>query len=196
MPVTESGWFIWIVLPLLIFMARILDVSIGTMRLLFVVRGSKMIAAFLGFCEVFLWIVVISQIMRENTGLYHYVAYAAGFAAGNVVGITIEARLAYGMQTIRIITGESTRDLEKDLMQAGFGATLLTGEGLKGGTRAILYSTLPRQKVPEVIALIERHLPKAFISVEDVRTIRQGFFPADNNYNRLTRIFSSFQKGK
>ncbi len=192
----ESGWFIWGVLPVLIFLARILDVSVGTMRILFVVRGSKLIAALLGFVEVFVWIVVVSQIMSEHTGLLHYMAYAAGFATGSVVGITIESRLALGMQTIRVITGEPTHELEQDLLRNGYGATRLVGEGLRGGARAILYSTMPRQKVPDAVALVERHLPRAFLSVEDVKSIRQGYFPMREDSALVLRLLPFMRKGK
>ncbi len=109
---TEEAWYFWGLLPLLIFFARVTDVSIGTMRILFVVRGNRLVAALLGFCEVFLWIVIIGQIMSQPTGLLHYVAYAAGFAAGNYVGIFIESRIALGLQTLRVITAQPTESLD------------------------------------------------------------------------------------
>jgi uncharacterized protein YebE (UPF0316 family) len=192
----ESGWFVWGVLPVLIFVARIMDVSIGTMRILFVVRGSRITAALLGFMEVFIWIVVIRQIMGSHTGLLHYAAYAAGFATGNVVGISIESHLAMGLQTVRIITGEPTNALENDLLARGFGATRLAATGLRGGAMTVLFSTLPRRQVPGVLAIVEQHLPKAFVSVEDVRTTRKGHFPMREDSAHAMRVLPHERKGK
>ncbi len=175
---TESYWYLWGVLPAVIFLARIADVSLGTMRILFVVRGSRRLAGVLGFLEVFIWIVVISQIMGGHTGLLHYTAYAAGFAAGNMVGITIESKLAIGLQTVRIITGEPTQSLEQAMLESGYGATRLTATGLRGGRMCVLFSTLPRGDVPALMRLIEQHVPRAFISLEDVRNVHSEHLPS------------------
>lgn len=192
----DNPWFVWGVLPILIFVARIADVSIGTMRILFVVRGARVIAAMLGFLEVFIWIVVVRQVMNEQSGLLHYAAYAAGFATGNIVGITIESRLAMGLQTVRVITAEATQALEEDLLAHGFGATRLAATGLRGGVMAVLFSTLPRRRVPEAVALIERHLPGAFISIEDVKLTRKGHFPVREVPADAIRLHKPSRKGK
>ena len=193
---TEQAWFLWGVLPLVIFVARIADVSIGTMRILFVVRGNRMLAAVLGFCEVFLWIVVIGQIMSQPTGLLHYVAYAAGFATGNYVGIFIESRIALGLQTLRVITAQPTGELERELIDNGYGATRLTGTGLRGGQMTILFSTVPRKRTADVLQRIDRHLPKAFVSIEDVRSIQSGHLPLGSETVDKMRLFPFGRKGK
>ncbi|HOQ05094.1 MAG TPA: DUF5698 domain-containing protein, partial [Anaerohalosphaeraceae bacterium] len=89
----NSFWFAWIVLPLLIFIARIADVTIGTIRLIFVARGMKILAPLAGFFEVLIWLVVIGQIMRHLANPLCYIAYAAGFAAGNYIGMMLVDRL-------------------------------------------------------------------------------------------------------
>lgn len=187
--IAQSVWVVWIALPLLIFFARITDVTIGTMRILFVVRGATLIAALLGFVEVFVWIVVVRQILNQDSFIWpHYVAYAAGFAAGNVVGIALESRLAFGLQTVRVITGSPTVDLERDMARLGYGATRIAATGLRGGSMTILFSTLPRGRVKEAMQLIERHLPHSFISVEDVRAVngrRLTTWPARSTRLRL-----------
>ncbi len=173
----DFDWYMWVVLPLLVFGARIADVSLGTMRILFVVRGNKLLAAALGFSEVFIWVVVVRQIMTADVGLLHFAAYAAGFATGNVVGIGIEERLAVGLRTVRVITPFPTVLLEREMLARGYGATRVAAEGLRGGRMTILFSTMPRRKVDDFVRLIERHLPRAFISVEDVESVREGYLP-------------------
>lgn len=192
----DQPWFFWGVLPVLIFCARIADVSIGTMRILFVVRGDRVIAACLGFVEIFIWIVAIGQIFSEQTSLLHYAAYAGGFAMGNYVGILIESRLALGLQTIRVITAQSTTPLERELLARGFGATRLPATGLRGGSMTILFSTLPRRKIADAVALIEKHLPKAFVSIEDVRSIQAGHMPLKTEIGDKIRLFPFGRKGK
>lgn len=93
----------WIGLPLLIFFARVFDVSLGTLRIIFTARGRRYLAPLLGFVEVFIWIVIVSQITRGADNLAAYLAYAAGFAAGNYVGIWIDNRLAIGNLILRMI---------------------------------------------------------------------------------------------
>lgn len=192
----EQGWFFWGVLPLLIMLARIVDVSIGTMRIMFVVRGDKVIAALLGFLEVFIWVVAISHIFGDNTGLLHYAAYAAGFAVGNYVGINIESRLALGLQTIRVITGQSTEALEKALLENGYGGTRIAAIGLRGGNMRVLFSTLPRRKVPAVLNLIEQHLPRSFVSIEDVRSARADHLSMSSLFQEKGRFSGFGRKGK
>ena len=192
----ESGWFVWGVLPLLIFLARIVDVALGTMRIIFVMRGLKTLVALLGFLEVFLWIVVISQIMRHGNSLWHYAAYAAGFATGNMVGMMIEERLAFGMQTVRIITAQPVAPLMARLREHGFGATLIPASGSKEERVTILFSTVRREHTPDLVRMIQETHPRAFVSVEDVRSVQAGVFPLRRASRSLLRVFPFGRKGK
>ena len=89
---SDTWFFTWILLPALIFLARILDQSIGTLRLIFLSKGMKYIAPFLGFFEVIIWLLAVGQIMQHLDNWLCYVAYGAGFAMGNFIGITLEER--------------------------------------------------------------------------------------------------------
>jgi uncharacterized protein YebE (UPF0316 family) len=133
----QSNLYIWIGLPLLVFFARVIDVSLGTLRLIFISRGKKYIAPLLGFVEVFIWIAVVAQIVRGVNDLAAYFAYAAGFAAGNFVGMYIEERLAIGTQVIRIIVPYDADDLTANLSVAGYGVTSVDGQGANGPVKLI-----------------------------------------------------------
>ena len=91
-----SEIFTFIILPILIFIARVCDVSIGTMRIIFISRGAKILAPLLGFFEILIWLVAIGKVMQNLDNIACYVAYAGGFATGNFVGIRIEEKLAMG----------------------------------------------------------------------------------------------------
>ena len=196
MNVLDATWYVWGVLPLIIFAARIVDVSLGTMRIIFVMRGLKALAALLGFLEVFLWIVVISQIMQRGTGVWHYAVYAAGFAAGNIVGMHIEERLAFGLQTVRVITAQPVAPLLETLREGGYGATLIPAYGSREERVTILFSTIRREHTPDLIRMIQISQPQAFVSVEDVRSVQAGIFPLRRGSRTLKRVFPFGRKGK
>ena len=122
---TDLQVYQYIVLPLIIFFARICDVSLGTMRVIFVSKGKKNIAPILGFFELLIWITVISEVFKSADSIVCYLAYAGGYAAGNFVGLNIEERLAIGSQLIKVFSAKDVTPLQKSLNEAGFGVTVV-----------------------------------------------------------------------
>ncbi|MDR3366602.1 MAG: DUF2179 domain-containing protein [Prevotellaceae bacterium] len=173
---TPSFAFVYVALPIIIFCSRILDVTLGTMRIIFVSKGHKRVAPLLGFFEVFVWILVISQIMQHANNIYCYVAYAAGFAMGNFVGMMIEERIAIGIYFVRVITPKNGDDLVAHLNEKGYGATLINGKG-KVGQVNLIYSVVSRKSIGKVEQIITDFDPNVFYVIEDVRTAKRGIFP-------------------
>ncbi|MFM2136315.1 MAG: hypothetical protein RL021_1715 [Bacteroidota bacterium] len=173
----DSEFFKWVVLPLLIFFARMADVTLGTLRNVFISKGLRNIVPFIGFFEVLIWLVSIRQIMQHLDNPLCYFGFAGGFAMGTYVGLWIERRLALGTQVIRIILPDKEETLVQALRQAGFGTTVIDGEGSKGPVKMI-FTIFKRKDLGLVRELIERHEPTAFYSIEDIRIARQGVFPA------------------
>jgi uncharacterized protein YebE (UPF0316 family) len=171
----DSGLFSYAIMPLLIFMARICDVSIGTLRIIFVSKGKKNIAPFLGFFEVLIWIIAISKIMQNLNNYVNYVAYAAGFATGNLVGMIIEEKLAMGIQMIRVFTNENGMELVKILNNSGFGATTIEAHGAKEKI-SIVNSIVHRNELENVLDVINDFNPKAFFTIEDIKAVNEGIF--------------------
>lgn len=168
----NSHVFTYIIIPILIFLARITDVSIGTMRLIFISKGYKIFAACLGFFEVLIWIVAITQIMKNLTNVYYYFAYAAGFATGNFVGMVIEEKIALGSVLLRVVTGIDLNRLVDYMKRENFGFTLLDAEGSQGNVK-IFFSILRRQDLEPVVSFIKDHYPNAFYTIEDIRYINE-----------------------
>lgn len=193
----NSDIFSYVFIPLMIFLARICDVSIGTMRIIFVSKGKKNIAPVLGFFEVLIWIIAISKIMQNLNNYVNYVAYAAGFATGNFVGMIIEEKLAMGIQMIRIFTQENGTDLVKLLNNNGFGATTIEAHGAKERIH-IVYSIVHREEVARVLNVINNFNPKAFFTIEDVRAVKEGIFPPkkDKTLFPFSNILREWRKGK
>jgi uncharacterized protein YebE (UPF0316 family) len=169
--------FTWVVLPLLIFLARICDVTIGTIRIICVSRGQKFFASLLGFFEVLIWLTAIGQIMKNLNNVACYIAYGSGFAMGNFIGITLEEKLAMGILMVRIITPEKGTDLINHLKESGYGVTSIDAKGAIGPVN-LIYTVIKRSALEDVIQQIDRFNPKAFYSVEDIRSVNQGVFPA------------------
>lgn len=174
-------------LPLFIFFARIADVTLGTLRIIALSRGWKRLAPLLGFVEVFIWIVAISQLVRNLTHFSSYLAYAAGFAAGNYLGMFIEEKLAIGTLTLRIFAVHEGEDLSKRLAEAGFGVTVLDGHGASGPVK-VLFTTIHRRELPQVVQIIQEVNPKIFYSVEEVRTSSQGVFHPKRRQQLLSKF--------
>lgn len=163
-----------IIILLAIFCARIVDVSIGTLRIIFLTRGMKYLAALLGFGESLIWIIAISQVMNNVNNWMAYLAFAGGFASGNIVGIWLEEKIALGTLIIRIITRHEADELVKALRVAEFGVTNIDAQGEQGPVMAI-FTIVRRKKLPEVIRLIRQYNPNAFYTIEDVRFASAAF---------------------
>lgn len=194
-----SETFTFIVLPLLIFFARVCDVTIGTIRIIFVSRGHKFLAPLVGFFEILIWLVAIGKIFQNLNNIGCYIAYAGGFAAGNFVGIYIEERLAMGTFVIRVITRKGASELISGLRSAGYGATSITAQGGSGAV-SVIYSVIKRSDLDDVVSIIKKFNPKAFYSIEDVRFVSEGVFPLNKsgpmrNMLGLARLFR-VRKGK
>lgn len=192
---TNAGfdYYNWIILPLLIFSSRIFDVTLGTIRHVFIAKGFKRIVPFLGFFEVLIWIVVVKQVMNGANTWPCYVAWAGGFAAGNYLGLLIEERLALGLQIIRIITNQDCRGLVEALRKANHGVTIVDGHGAKGQVK-LIFTILKRDNVDEVEGLISKHNPKAFYSVEDIKDTSMGVFRSRTERKNLLKMFFSIRK--
>ncbi len=172
----ESDFFGYAILPLLIFLTRIMDVSLGTLRIIFVSKGNKRIAPLLGFVEVFIWILAISRIMQNLDNPLNYFAYAAGFATGNYIGMLIEEKLALGVMNIRIITQQNADELIEKLQEHGFGTTSVNAKGRMENVH-IVYTIVQRTNISKVIKLIQEYNPHAFYSIEDIRFVSKELFP-------------------
>jgi uncharacterized protein YebE (UPF0316 family) len=183
-PLADFDWYVWVGLPLLIFLARVFDVTLGTLRIIFTSRGMRNLAPVLGFIETFVWIVAVSSLVKHAQNVAAYVGYAGGFAIGTFVGMFLENKLAMGTVTVRAIIKRDPKELIGALYKAGFGVTAVEGQGASGIVK-IIYTTIKRQDLPVVIEVFHQMLPGAFLSVEEVRSTEQGVIPAPkSNFTR------------
>lgn len=162
-------------LPVIIFFGRICDVTLGTLRIIFVSKGEKKKAPIVGFFEVFIWVVIISQVFSHADSLIAYISYAAGYAAGNYVGILVENKIAFGVQLFRVYAKKNGHELTKILNKNGFGSTYIKGEGAVSEV-GIVETVVSRKAGGRVIEIINEFDPNAFYLIEDIRSKQKGIF--------------------
>lgn len=179
-PFLNSDLFAWVILPILIFIARVIDVTFGTIRIIFISKGEKFLAPLFGFFEIIVWLFAIGQIMQNLTNLTYYFAYAGGFATGNFVGMFIEEKMAMGTLVIQIITKKDSSKLIEALKLKNYGITIVDAQGATGDVK-IIFTVIKRKNVGDVVCMIKEFNPKAFFSIEEVRMAREGIFPTSKN---------------
>lgn len=161
--------------PLLILVARMCDVTLSTVRILFISRGLRALAPLVGFVEILIWLVAISTALEHLDHPVNYIAYAAGFAAGTWAGMAVEDKLALGLVAVRIITREDAAELVERLRDARFGVTSFAARGAVGGRTRLLFTVVRRSDLDPLLELVRETNPRAFVSVSDVRTAQEGF---------------------
>lgn len=189
--------FAFVIVPVLIFLARVCDMSLDTIRVIFVSKGIRYLPAIVGFFEVIIWLVAIGQVMNNLTNVVCYLAYGAGFATGTIIGMAIEERLSLGLAIVRIITDEDPAGLIRVLRSHDYGVTVLDAEGGKGRVK-VIFTVIKRQDLQHVVAIIKDFNPDAFYSVEDVKSVAEGVFPSHNSHAllRWADLLSLRPKGK
>jgi len=172
----DSAIYTWVVLPIFIFTARIMDVSLDTVRIIFVNRNLKYFAMISGFFQVLIWLMVIRQIFQQLDNPICYIAYAAGFAAGNYVGLFIENKLSIGKVILRVITRKEADKLVSFLKSSGYGLTVLDAEGMTGPVK-VIFTIVERSDIDCIVKSVEDFNPHAFYTLEDVRLVSEAVTP-------------------
>ena len=150
---------------LIIFSLRLADQSLGTMRALLVAKNKPIYAALIGLVESAIWIVAISQVMNNIDDTVLIVAYAAGFAAGTILGSYIERIVGVGNIVVRVFSPANSPSVAEALRENGHGVTVINGEG-KDGPVKIYWCVIPRRKLKSVLKMIEEINPKAYITTD------------------------------
>jgi uncharacterized protein YebE (UPF0316 family) len=136
---------------------------------------------------VLIWLIALRQIMQNLTNAFFYMSYAGGFAAGTFVGLWVEERMAIGSRIIRVITRQDARELIETLREADYGVTSIDAEGVEGRVH-LLFSVIKRQDIAKFIEIVDKHAPRAFYSIEDVRSVSEGVFPARQSFLGRSRF--------
>ena len=184
---TSSDFFTWVILPLLIFLARVSDQTIGTLRLIFIAKGFRKFAPLIGFFESLIWLLAIREILNHLDNYLCFVAYAGGFATGNYVGMLIEEKISIGSVIVRIIPRKDASELLSCLSDNNYGFTVVDAEGSKGKVK-IIFCVIKRKDISHFVELIKSFNPNAFYLIEDVRTVNEGIFRDKNRSKSIYHL--------
>ncbi|WP_113923619.1 DUF2179 domain-containing protein [Cognataquiflexum aquatile] len=186
--------FNYVIMPILIFCARVMDVSINTLRIMFVMNGKKKIAPILGFFESLIWLLAIGQIFQNIDNPMSYVAYAGGFAMGTFVGMTIEEKLALGRVLVRVITPEPMPTLIEYMKEHNFRFTSVGAEGRYGKVN-LLFTVMKRDDLTGFIGKVKSINDKAFYTIESVKRISEDDLNVMDDKPRFTtKVWSRVRK--
>lgn len=161
----------------MIFLLRVGDMTLDTLRVLFVMRGRKAIAWFLGFFQAVIFVLAISSVLSNLDNILNIIGYAAGFATGNVVGMYIEGKLAVGHIQVSIVSPYMGAAVAEALRKDGYAVTEIPARG-KDGAVSLLSCSVRRRRLNQIHRLVNEIDPDAFITAEDVSPVRRGFWRA------------------
>jgi uncharacterized protein YebE (UPF0316 family) len=181
-----TKWFVFVIIPALIMLARMADVTIGTVRIIVVAKGDKYLAPLLGFFEVLIWVLTIGLIMANLNNWLAYIFYALGFAIGNYIGILMEERLAMGNVIVHVITKTKAGDLIRILKARKYKITHFKAISNQGEV-SIIYILVKRKNLQRLVNRVKKSHPKAFFSIEDVRYVSEGLMPLKHATVRRNR---------
>jgi uncharacterized protein YebE (UPF0316 family) len=180
----DAPVFTWFILPLLIFIARIFDQSVGTLRMIFIQKGMKKLAPVFAFFESLIWLLAIGEIMKHLNNPLCYIAYAGGYAMGNFVGMQLDEKLSIGNVIIRVILKYDTPGLIEHLKTQNYGLTIVDAEGSKGKVK-VIFSIIKRKDVKDFIATLNQFNPHSFYTIEEIRSVNEGVFRTDTRKSFL-----------
>lgn len=162
----------YVLMPLLIFVARVADVSINTLRIMFMMNGKKNIVPILGFFEALIWLLAIGQIFQNVDNPLSYLAYAGGFATGTYVGMTLDEKLALGRVLVRVITPKPLPTLLEFMKEKDYRFTNVGAEGRYGKVN-LLFTVMKRDQLQEFISMVKATDQKAFYTIESVKRVSE-----------------------
>lgn len=179
-------YYAWIVLPLIICLCRIADVTLGTMRIILVTKGYRKVAPIAGFFEVLIWLFVMTQVIKHMDNLACYFGWATGFATGVYVGSWIENKIALGIVIIRMIISDEADQLSISLKEGGFSVTYVAGIGSKGPVK-VLYTVTQRKLQNEAVKIIRNYNPNTLYTIEELKSAHHDFFGTQSS-QRIQRV--------
>lgn len=160
---------------LVIFVIRVIGMTASTVRVLLMMRGKKLLTSIAGFIEVVLYVFAIGYVVNDLSNIWNILAYSFGFVGGTLVGMWIDEYTATGYVNVRIISRYKSQAIVEEIHEQGYGATVGMGHG-RGGTVGMILAIVLRKEAPAVIAIAEEIDPDVFITVEDARSVRRGYW--------------------
>ncbi|MGQ9628657.1 MAG: DUF2179 domain-containing protein [Anaerolineae bacterium] len=169
----------------LIFVLRVLHSLMATVRTIWMLRGKKFLSALFAFMETTIFIFTASMVILK-LDIWNILSYSGGFAVGLLIGMFVDEKIALGFALVRIISMKEGANIAERLRERGFGVTEVSGKGREGGVY-IVESVIPRGEVPNALSCINALDNKAFVTIEEVKSVTHGFVPGGGFMHRIMR---------
>ena len=193
--VYEGQMFQYVVLPALIVLARISDVSLSTLRIILITKGLKKVAPIVAFFEVFIWVLVARQILSVSPNFAQLMAYCIGYTLGTYIGIIMDNQLSLGKVIVRVILSKDCVNLQQALWGNKYGLTIVDAHG-RDGELKLLFIVINRIELDQLLGLIKEHNPTAFFTVENVQSANAGFFSKGSDEMTWSRFGRALVPGR
>ena len=165
-----------LILCLKIFFARILDVSLGTTRVILTVKGKKLFAAMCGFFEVVIWFSIVREALStDSASIWIVISYAAGFASGTYIGGLLSDKFIKGTLSLQVVLSDKNDVVVDKIRSEGFATTILHAKGREDDSKYLLFIEINKKNLSKLKKLIQQLDPKAFIVVNETKTVTNGF---------------------
>ena len=182
----------WIILPLLICLARIADQTIGTMRLINLSKGMKNIAPVLAFFEAIIWLLAVSQILNHLDNFLTFIAYGLGYAIGNYIGMVLEEKISLGSVLVRLFPNDQYESIVDFMQSNNYGYTLLNAEGSRGPLK-VIFSIVKRKDLNEFVDQLNAIMPNTFYTIEEIKTVEKGIFKKEQRQHYFNSILGNLK---
>jgi len=192
---SDPNFFYYVILPILIFFARIADVSLDTVRIILMSKGYKLLPPVLGFFEVIIWLLAVSRILSGPMNWVGYLAYGAGFGTGTYVGMVIDEKLSLGKVSLNIVIRRNAKKVIQEIRKTGHLMTVTDAHG-EGCEVKFLYMVLNRQDVNQIISIVKKYNPTAFYSIQEVRLANDDEQVLTKASKKYSKYLAYHRKGK
>lgn len=163
-------------LCLKIFFARILDVTLGTVRTIFTVKGRTIIAGIIAFIEVFIWFVVVKEALNtELSSIWIVISYSAGYATGTMLGILVSKTFINSIISVEVITSKGTEENIELIREKGYGVSVLETVNNISDKKQMLFITLNSRNLKDLKHILYQIDPKAFLVVNESKIVQNGY---------------------
>lgn len=165
-----------LILCIKIFLTRVLDVSLGTVRTIVTIKGKAFLAATIGFIEVLIWFLIVREALSgDSNSIFVALAYAGGYATGTLIGSFLSEIFIKGNLGIQVVLSSRNDQVIKDLRSNGYGVTVINGSG-KDEEKYLLILQIEKHTLKQTIKDIKNLDQDAFIVVQETKLVQNGFF--------------------
>ncbi|MCI5835127.1 MAG: DUF5698 domain-containing protein [Firmicutes bacterium] len=160
-----------------IFFVRILDVSLGTVRMIITVKGNKLVASLIGFFEILVWFLIVKEALNTTeTSIFIALSYSLGYATGTYIGGILSDKFVSGTLSVQVVLSNNNHKIVDKIREEGFAVSVVNVKGKEDHDKYMLFMEIDKKKINQLKYLIKSLDSKAFVVVNETKMVENGFF--------------------